>query len=122
MKLESLKSWLNNQKKKQIIGKSTKFATVFIKNKANFVNSEICVTPFQTSKYEILSAWRDQNQTQFKPNTNPIYGMAKFALSSFMTNKYVKFENLAGEQTNPIQTQANPKQSQFHRRLQYLPL
>ena len=108
MKLESLKSCVNNEKGSKIRGKITKTAVTSDKNKANFVNSEICVNPFQTSKYEILSAWRDQKQTQFKPNTNPIYGMAKFALSSFMTSKYVKFEDSAAKNkpnTKPIQSQ-----------------
>ena len=109
MKLESLKSRLNNQKKKQIKGKITKSSITFNENKANFVNPEICVIPFQTSIYEILSARWSKNQTQFKPNTNPIPERPKMNTSSIITMNYRIFPRLSVKK----QTHYKPKQSQF---------
>ena len=111
MKLESSKSRFNNQKKKQIKGKIAKFASVFIRNKPNFVNPEICVIPFQTSIYEISPACRGKKQTQNKANTNPIINWAINNISSFMTSEYVKLDTLPGRKTNPIK----PKQTQLNR-------
>ncbi len=103
------KKQLNNEKNRQIRGKSTKIAAAFMQNKANSKNIKISVSSFETGKYEILTAWRSKNQTQSKPNPNPIAEKALIDLSSFMTSKYVKFEDLAGRKTKPKQTQTNPK-------------
>ncbi len=69
MNLQSLKRQLNNQKGWLIKGKITKIAPAFIQNKANFKNIKISVSSFQTSKCEILPAWRSKKQTQFKANS-----------------------------------------------------
>ena len=63
---------LNNKKGSKIKGKITKSYTTFSENKPNLVNSEIGVSPFETSKYEISPACRGEKQTQFKANSNPI--------------------------------------------------
>ena len=48
----------------------------FLTNKANFRNTEIGISSYITSKYEISPAWRSEKtnpiQTQFKPNFRPI--------------------------------------------------
>ena len=103
-----MKNKLNNQKNRQIRGKIIKSSMTFNKNKPNSKNIKIGVSPFKTGKYEILPAWRGKKQTQFKANSNPIMNWAINNLSSLITGKYVKFEDLAGKkqsQTNPIQTQ-----------------
>jgi hypothetical protein len=63
---------LKMKKTHLIKGKSTKITAAFIQNKPNLKNIKIGVSPFETSKCEILSAWRGENQTQSKPNSNPI--------------------------------------------------
>ena len=72
MKLKSLKKQENNQKGRFSNEKSTKIAAAFIQNKPNFINSEIGVSSFETSIYEILTAWRGEKtnpiQTQYEPN------------------------------------------------------
>jgi len=90
------KKHLNNEKSRLIRGKIAKTAVTFHKNKPNPKNVKIGVNSFETSIYEILSAGSGEktipskpNLSQYKPDSNPIYGMAKFALSSFMTSKYV---------------------------------
>ncbi len=111
MKLESSKSRLNNQKKKQIKGKSAKFASVFIRNKANFVNPEICVIPFQTSRYEILPARRSKKQTQFKPNSNPISEKLKINANIYHTKEYNNKTFFPAPKTNPNKPITNPIQA-----------
>ena len=108
MNLEALKSCVNNEKAGHSREKTTKSATNLIQNKPNFKNIKIGVSSFEKSKYEILPAGSSRKQTQFKPNTNPIYGVAEFTLSSFMTSKYVKSEDLAGNKTNPNKAKTNP--------------
>ena len=108
MTLESLKSQVNNQKTGKSKGKMTKNTSTFIQNKPNSKNIKIGVIPFQTSKYEILPAWRSKKQTQFKPNTNPLYFNAIIDLSSFITSKYVRLGNTSDKKTNPIQSQNKP--------------
>jgi hypothetical protein len=46
------------------------------------------------------------NQTQFKPNTNPITEKALINISSFMTSKYEEVSRWRDKKTNPIQTQS----------------
>jgi hypothetical protein len=95
MNLQSLKSLVKNEKSRHSRGKITKNTANLIQNKPNLKNTNISVSSFKTSKYEILPAWRSEKQTRYKANSNPICGMAKFVLSSLMTSKYVKSEVLA---------------------------
>jgi hypothetical protein len=95
-----MKKQLKNQKNRQIRRKITKSSMTFNDNKPNLSEDKYGVSSFETNKYEILPARRSKNQTQFKPNlnqnkanTNPIRFYDLIALSSFMTSKYVKFED-----------------------------
>jgi hypothetical protein len=51
--------------------KNVRQISFFMQNKPNFKNIKIGVSPFETSKYQILSAWRGEKtnpiQTQLKP-------------------------------------------------------
>jgi len=58
----------NNQKGRFSNEKSTKIAAAFIQNKPNFKNIKIGVSSFETSKYEILPAWRVEKTNPIKPN------------------------------------------------------
>jgi len=73
--------WLKNEKGCSFKGKSTIIAAVFMQNKPNLKNIKIGVSPFETSKYEILPAWRGEKtnpiQTQFKANSKPIQSQFK---------------------------------------------
>ena len=100
---------LKVKKTHPIRGNIAKFAPAFILNKPNFKNIKIDVRSFDISKYDNLPAWRINKQTQFKPNTYPIYGMEKFALSSFVSGKYDHSCRWPGKKTNPIQTQNKAK-------------
>ena len=106
-----MKNQFNNQKSCLFNEKIAKTAAAFMQNKPNFKNIKIAASPFMTNKYEISPAWRGENQTQFKPNTNPIAEKAIIGLSSFMTSKYAKFEDLAGQKNKP---NTKPKQTQFY--------
>ncbi len=99
---------LNHEKNRQIKGKSTKIAAAFIQNKPNLKNNKIGVSSFQKSKYEILPAWRGKKQTQFKPNPNPIPKRPKLNANPFNKMIYKNFILLAGQKTEPIQTQNKP--------------
>jgi len=103
-----MKNQVNNEKGRLIKGKSTRIAAAFIQNKANFKNIKIGVSSFETSIYEILSAWRGKKQTQNKPNSNPIPERPKMNVNIFDTKAYNNFLRLPGEKTKPIQTQTNP--------------
>jgi hypothetical protein len=114
MNLQSLKRRRNNKKSSKIKGKITKSSITFSENKANFKTSEIGVSSFAKSKYEILPAWRGKktnpskpNLSQNKPNSNPICFKTIIGLSSSMTSKYEKSEDSSGKK----QTQTNPKQA-----------
>jgi len=72
MNLQSLKSQLNNQKIRLFNEKIAKCSVTFRKNKPNFKNIKIGVNSFETSKYEILTAWRGEKTNPIKPNSNPI--------------------------------------------------
>ncbi len=81
-----MKNQLNNIKVLIFKGKITKSFITFSENKPNSINIKIGVSPFKTSKCEILSAGSGKKQTQLfildvsllaflsgvKPNTNPI--------------------------------------------------
>ena len=43
----------------------------FSENKPNFKNIKIGVSSFETSKYEILPAWRGEKTNPIKPNSKP---------------------------------------------------
>jgi hypothetical protein len=109
MTLESLKSRLNIQKNRQISEKIIKSSMTFNENKPNFKNIKIGVSSFETSKYEILPAWRGKKQsqpnpiqTQYKPYSQKAKNERKF----YYNNELQKFSQLAGKK----QTQTNPKQ------------
>jgi len=60
------------------------------------------------------------NQTQFKPNSNPISERPKMKLNSYSTKDYEKTGLSDKGKTNPIQTQSNPTCSELtHRILKY---
>ena len=54
----------------------------------------------------------EEKQTQ----SNPIYEMPKMNVSSVLTKDYENIHLHRSPKTNPIQTQSNPKQSQFQTR------
>jgi hypothetical protein len=79
--------WLKNEKVCLFSEKIAKSYTTFNENKANFKNIKIGVSFFETSKYEILTAWRSKKQTQtnpiqsqFKPNPRKAKNERKFLL------------------------------------------
>ena len=111
MKLESLKNWVNNQKKKQIRGKVIKSSMTFSENKPNSINSETGVSSFEINKYEILPACRGKKQTQSKPNSNPIPERPKMNTNIYNTMIYNNETFFPALKTNPIQTQYKPKTS-----------
>jgi len=102
------RGWLNNEKSYKIRGKIAKNRSTFRKNKPNFKNIKINVSFFETSKYEILPAWRGEKKTQYRPNSNPIVKRQKMNLRNALTMNYKKFPRLPGKRTNPIQTQNKP--------------
>jgi hypothetical protein len=73
------------------------------------------VNSFNTGKYVKLDTWsggtNKPNQTQIKPNTNPIYKMRELNVSSFLTGNYK--ENAPGwlPKNKPNQTQNKSKRS-----------
>ncbi len=86
-------------------------------NKPNSKNIKIGVSSFKTSKYEISPAWRGEktnpikpNQSQNKPNSNPIHERPKMSVRNAITMNYKDFAPLASKK----QTQFKPKQSQFN--------
>ncbi len=93
-----------------------KNTTVFMQNKPNSPIVQTDVTFLATINYAIFASLtkvkNKPNQTQFKANTNPIFRMAKFALSSFITSKYEKVSSQRGKKTNPIQSQYKPNWSE----------
>ncbi len=82
--------------------------TAFIQNKPNFSYAIINISSFDTSKYEILTAWRVEKQTQFKPNSNPIPKRPKMNLNTYITMNYKVFPRLPGKKTNPNKPKTNP--------------
>jgi len=111
MNLKSLKSRVNNQKGWFPNEKSAKSSVTFRKNKPNVKNVEISVSSFETSKYEILTAWRSENQTQFKANTNPIPERPKMNANIYNTIIYSNKAAFRRKKTNPNK----PKQTQFQK-------
>jgi len=90
--------------------KRRKIRLFLCKNKPNFKNIKFGVSSFETSKYEILTAWRGEK-------TNPIQ-------SQFKPNQSQFWANFKGEQsqTKPIQTQfqkpiSAPKQRQENKEI-----
>ena len=74
------KKQLNNEKNRQIKGKSTKITAAFMQNKANFVNSEIGTSSSETSRYEISPTGSSKKQTQFKSNPRKDKNERKYLL------------------------------------------
>ena len=76
MKLESIKSQENNKKASNSREKSTKSAANFTQNKPNSPIVQMDLTLFITMNYAIFASLIEvknkPNQTQYKPNTNPI--------------------------------------------------
>jgi len=110
------RGWLNNKKGCLIKGKSAKIAAAFIQNKANFKNIKISVISFETSKYEILPAWRGEKtnpiQTQTKPIQTQFLQRLKMNTSIYYTKVYNNETALRRRQYKP---NSNPIQSQFQR-------
>jgi len=108
------RGWLNNEKSYKIRGKIAKNRSTFRKNKPNFKNIKINVSFFETSKYEILPAWRGEKtnpiQTQFKPNCQK----AKNEPKKCFNNELQKISPLTGQKNKP---NSNPKQTQFAKKL-----
>jgi hypothetical protein len=88
MKLKSLKSQVNNEKNRQIKGKITKSSITFNENKPNLKNIKIGLSPFKTTKYGNLPAWRSKKQTQSKPNSNPMLKRPKMNTNIYQTKIY----------------------------------
>ncbi len=97
--------WLKNEKVCSFSEKIAKSHTTFRKNKPNFKTIKISASPFKTSKYEILSAWRGKKQTQFKANSNSIPERPKMHANAFSQKDYKDFAPPKGQKTNPKQTQ-----------------
>jgi len=93
-------------------GKITKSFTTFSENKPNSPIVQINVTSFTTMIYAIFASLtkvkNKPNQTQYKPNTNPIPERPKMDANAFSQKDYEIFIPLADEKTKPIQTQNKP--------------
>ena len=103
---------LKMKKTHLIKGKSTKIAknpTTFRKNKPNSPIVQTDVTSCTTMNYTIFASLtkvkNKPNQTQFKPNTNPIASKAKMNINIYYTIGYNNFPRLLVQKTNPKQTQ-----------------
>jgi hypothetical protein len=83
-----MKNRLNNQKSWLSRGKTTKNAVAFQQNKPNLKNMKICISSLETNKYEVLSACRNKNQTQSKPNSNPISKKPKMNINIYHIKEY----------------------------------
>ncbi len=99
-------------------GKSTKSLTTFRKNKANLSEVKFGLKHFSTRIYErfhpLPKRKNKPNQTQYKPNSNPITERPKMNVKNAITMNYIKFLCLTG-QKNKAKT--NPKQTQFQKSL-----
>jgi hypothetical protein len=102
------KKQANNAKCWSIKGKSTKSSVTFLNNIPNLKNIKIGVSPFKTSKCEILTAWRSKKQSQFKANSNPIHQKPKMNLNIYNNKDLRNFSARRGTKTNPNQTQSKP--------------
>jgi len=117
-----MKNQLNNQKDQLIKGKSTKIAPAFIQNKPNVKNIKISISPFKKRKYKILSAWRSENQTQFKPNSNPMLKRPKMNANICNTKIYGNKTFFLAPKTNPSKAKvANNQLSLIDNQLNPLP-
>ena len=95
--------------------KTTKNPTTFRKNKPNSTNVQMNLSYLSTMNYPVFASLtkvkNKPNQTQYKPNSNPICFNALIGLSSFMTSKYEYLCRWQGKKTNPKQTQFKPNWS-----------
>ena len=94
MNRKSCKKQLNNEKGRQIKGKTTKSSTTFRINKPNSPIVQMNVTNLITMNYAIFTSL---TKVKNKPNSNPIN-------ANYGQNK---------ANSNPIKAKTNPKQTQF---------
>jgi len=110
MKLESLKSQVNNKKGQLIRGKIAKNPMTFRKNKPNSPNVQMNLINLTTMIYTIFASLtkvkNKPKQTQFKADSKPIIERPKMNVSNIITMNYTIFPRLPGKKTNPKQTQS----------------
>ena len=89
--------------------KSTKSANTFCRNKPNSPIVQTDVTSFTTMNYTIFASLtkvkNKPNQSQYKPNSNPIAERLKMNLNIYYKKVYNNETFILAPKTNPIQTQ-----------------
>ncbi len=106
---------VNNKKGCLFNEKTMKNTTIFMQNKANLSEDKFGAKRFSTMIYErfhpLAGIKNKPNQTQFKPNTNPIPERLKMNLRNALKMTYGRFMPLAGQKNKP---KTKPKQTQFY--------
>jgi hypothetical protein len=103
-----MKKQLKNQKNRQIRRKIIKSSMTFNENKPNLSEDKFGAKHFSKRIYEILTAWRGKNQTQFKPNSNPIPERPKMNLTNAVTMNYKKFPRIPCKKQTQNKAKTNP--------------
>ena len=84
----------------------------FMQNKANLSEDKFVARHFCTRIYERFNPLPKRknkpNQTQYKPNSNPIAERVKMNVNQYNTKDYEENADKGYEKTNPIQTQFKP--------------
>jgi len=92
--------------------KTTKSSVTFRKNKPNSPIVQMNLTTYITMNYTIFASLtkvkNKPNQTQYKPNTNPITERPKMNVNIYYTLGYNNLFRWRGEKTNPIKANTNP--------------
>jgi len=108
-----MKNQLNNKKVWLFKGKITKSAITFSENKPNSPIVQVNVSLFIAMIYTIFASLtkvkNKPNQSQYKPNSNPIAERVKMNVRNALTMTYGRFIPLSGRKNKP---NSNPKQSQ----------
>ncbi len=112
MNLKSLKRQVNNEKGWLIKGKITKSSITFRKNKPNSPNVQMNASLFITMIYTIFASLtkvkNKPNQTQYKPNSNPIAERPKMNVNNCYTKVYNNKTASGFRKNKPKQTQNKP--------------